>query len=193
MNRFAIPVIVLLAFALAACAGTSIVGNQDVQLELDRLAAKAATGTLAETDLETITALTAGDQEAEHGIEELATMVRFNEQTHAAHAIAFLSAYAQTGQHVICPGHELAHYYVFSRHGDEHEAEHALEEAEETIDTWRTLAAAYDAKYPGPEPFADVDARVTMHLQQAMVGGATETSQEEIDWLATQSLCVPEG
>ncbi len=192
MNRLTIPIIVLLAFTLVACAGTSIVGNQDVQLELDQLAAKAAAGTLVELDLETITALTEGDHDAEHHLEELTAMVRFNEQKHAGHAIAFLSAYVQNGQHIICPGHDLAHYYVFSRHGDEHEAEHALEHAEENLEKWRELAAAYDAKYPGPEPFADVDARVTMHLQQAMVGGATETSEEEIDWLATQSLCVPE-
>lgn len=173
----------------SACTHQSIVGNQQVLEELERVGALAQEGTLTVGELAMLDALTSVDHDAEHGMSELHLMVQYQEWEHAGHAIGFLSAYVQTGEEALCPGHDLAHYYVLSRHGETDEAMHALEHAEDHLRLWERKAKAYTELYPAPRTVEEISSIIDAHLTRISSGDSTAT-EEEVRFLATETLCV---
>jgi acyl transferase domain-containing protein len=189
MNK-AVILALLLTVALVACQQhVSVAGNHTIIEETSRLASIAAKGELKADDLDQLEMMVAGDETAEHELEEVRKFAGYGEQVHALHALAGIAAYLESGKETICPGHELAHYYVFTKHGDDHDAEHALEEAEETLSEWAPLAQAYDKEFPGPDSFEVVQQRIKDHLERIENGDSTATD-EEIIALATRSICI---
>jgi hypothetical protein len=180
--------ILFLLFLLGCAQQINDADKAAAQAELSRLAQLASAHELQPQDLSTVEALL--DGYGDHELEEIGLMAGYGEYEHAAHAIGFLSDYLATGDEVLCPGHELAHYYVFMRHGDEHAAEHALEEVE--LEEWIPQAKAYEQQYPSG---TDVDA-LAAGLQaflDRIEEGDTAANDEEVAFLAGKgSFCVPE-
>lgn len=165
-----------------------VAANSPAQQELARVGDLIEKGTATADDLETLKTLVKDDEHAQDELSEIGTMLTFKEYQHAGHGLGFLSSYLETGKDELCPGHELAHYYVFSRHGEDDMAAEGLEGAKEELPKWLPKAKAYDAKYPGPHSADEVAGVITKHIADIESGKITATD-EEIDYLAN-ALCV---
>jgi hypothetical protein len=181
--------IVALLFLVGCTQHYTIAGNQTIAAEVARLGSMTAAETAQENDFDGLLIMVEGDHQAEHDVTHAVKMVQYGEYTHASHALGFLGAYIESGKEVLCPGHDIAHYYVFHKHGDDHEMEHSLEAAGESIGAWTPLAQAYSEQYPGAESFAAVNGRIQDHLARIRQGNR-EATDAEIELLATGSLCV---
>jgi len=143
-------------------------------------------------DFETLETMLEGNEDTEHELEELQILVKYKEYKHAGHGLSFLDGFIRTGKELMCPAHELAHYYVFKRHNEEESAEHALEEAEEQMPEWTPLAREYDKKYPSGLNFDELVETLNEHLESIEKGDTTAT-EEEINFLANEaSICIEE-
>lgn len=160
-----------------------------VSKEMARLASLSSEEKISTDDLSGLAAMLKGDSTAEHELEEVEKLVQYGEYRHATHTLAFLDSYIETGKETICPGHELAHYYVWSKHGENNLARDALEEAEEQMDEWKEKARPYYEKYPGEVTFDEIVDRINSHLD-SIEGGSSTTTDEEITFLAEKSVCV---
>jgi hypothetical protein len=184
--------LLILLFLIACTPTFTMQEKEQIQSELSRLAALSSEERLAVADLGQIKTLLAKDEKAIHEFEEVELMIGYGEYEHAGHTIGFVSDYIETGQNIICPGHELAHYYLFKRYQNEDMAEHSLHHGQEDFENWVTKATAYEAQYPGVESVDAIAKTIQQHFDRIASGNMTATD-EEIRYLATTaSICVPE-
>jgi len=160
-----------------------------VAKELSRLASLTAKEEIKVSDLNQLKAMLEHDEGAKHELDEIEDFVSYGEYRHAAHSFAFLASYLETGLETICPGHDLAHYYVYARHGNLEEANHKLESAKETFDIWKHDAREFYEKYPGDLPFDYIADKVKSHIL-AIEAGQKNTTEEEIGFLADKTVCI---
>jgi hypothetical protein len=160
-----------------------------VSKEMARLASLSSEEKIATDDLAGLAAMLKGNTVAKHELEEIGKLIQYGEYWHATHTLAFLDSYIETGRETICPGHELAHYYVWNKHGKGDLAEEALEEAREQMSEWQEKARPYYEKYPGEVTFDEIVGRINSHLN-SIESGSTVTTDEEITFLAEKSVCV---
>jgi len=166
-----------------------IKGNQTILDELSRLGSLASQQNITLDDFAQVDQMTAPDSDATDELGEIKIMVKYNEYEHALHGLGFLSSYVETGEHVICPGHSLSHYYVFMRHGEEDLAKDNLAEAKKNVDAWIPLAEAYDKQYPSGKDINAVIARVQQDIKNIDAGNST-AGDDEIRFLVTDALCI---
>jgi hypothetical protein len=95
----------------------------------------------------------------------------------------------ETGLETVCPGHELAHYYIYMKHGNKEGAKDKLNDAKEQMETWENGAREFYKKYPGDLPFDYIVDKVKNHLL-AIESGRTNTSEDEINFLAEKTVCI---
>ena len=167
----------------------TVVGNKVVEAEIARLASLAASGKMAESDMDAVKLLVKDDESAADEVEEISTLVSYGEFVHAGHGLGFLAGYVSTGMETICPGHALSHYYVFSRHNETELAEENLQSAKDQVEEWEPKAREFAAKYPGEKSFDEIDAIVKGAIESIDAGNST-ASDEEIDFLAEKTICV---
>lgn len=163
--------------------------KSDISKEMARLASLSSEEKIATDDLEGLRVMLKGDSAAEHEIDEIEKLIKYEEYRHATHTLAFLDSYVETGKETVCPGHELAHYYVWKNHGEDEMAEEALEEAKEQMDEWQDKARSYYDRYPGEFTFDYILEKINGHLD-SIEAGNTATTQDEITFLAEKSVCV---
>lgn len=164
-------------------------GKSDISKEMARLAVLSSEEKISTDDLSGLREMLKGDSSAEHELEEVGKLIQYGEYRHATHTLAFLDSYVETGKETICPGHELAHYYVWKKHGEDDMADEALEEAKEQMDEWQEKAKLYYERYPGEFTFDYILGKIRGHLD-SIEGGNTATTKEEITFLAEKSVCV---
>ncbi len=145
----------------------TIIGDPVVLSEIDRLLLPVANQNISENDFEKLEELVKNDELAHHEVEELIVLARYKEYSHIGHGLTFLYKYVKSGEEAVCPGHQLAHYYVFNKHGETHLAEHVFEEAEESI-----------------EGLNATDYHLFVSHLDAIKNGNSETTEEEISELA---------
>ncbi|MEK6825969.1 MAG: hypothetical protein AABY00_04235 [Nanoarchaeota archaeon] len=133
--------LVIVSFAIVGFQMSSrTITNQDeiekeeVLSEINRLLLPVSAQTITALDLETLKKMVASEEHASEKVRELEVLARYQEYSHIGHGLGELHRYLQTGKERVCPGHYLAHYYVFSKHGENSLAEENLHEAEEKID-----------------------------------------------------------
>ena len=162
----------------------------EIQTEITRLSGLTARSEVVPSDFESLNKLIESDSIAKEEVEEIVTLVEYDEFKHVGHGLSFLSTYINVGKETICPPHELAHYYVFMKHGEKEKADHAHHEAEEQFDEWNVKAREYNEKYPAVEDFDTVANIVQKHLEDIESGDDSATP-EEIDYLTGEgSICV---
>lgn len=161
----------------------------DVSKEMARLASLSSEERISVDDLAGLRSMLKGDSSSEHELEEVEKLIQYGEYRHATHTLAFLDSYVETGKETICPGHELAHYYVWKKHGEDEMAEEALDEAKEQMDEWQDKARSYYERYPGEFTFDYILERINGHLD-SIEANNTATTDEEITFLAEKSVCV---
>ena len=89
---------------------------------------------------------------------------------------------------LLCPAHELAHYYVFSRNDETELAEEAFEEVEDQLHEWEEKAEEYLNNYPGRDSYEVIDEKIKEHIERIESGQKTVT-EAEINYLAN-AICV---
>lgn len=184
----AVVVISLSAYAYIYAQPTAVPSG-DVESEMVRLVGLAGSSGIQPSDLSQLRSLLSGNGGLEHEMEELEALVKYGEQQHAAHTIAFMDAYLKTGKQISCPEHELAHFYVFAKHGESELAEHALLAAEEELDFWEPAAREFDEKYPSGISFDDRLADIRERMAAIRSGSSSVSDEESLD-LANRAICV---
>ncbi len=121
-----------------------IIGNTSILSEIDKLLLPLSTQNITESDFNKLKDLTKNDGYASSEVNELIILTKYKEYSHIGHGLGFLYEYIKTGKQPICPGHNLAHYYIFKRHDEINLAEENLKEAKEYIET---LPVDYDQSY----------------------------------------------
>lgn len=116
---------------LVACSHTD---NKEAALaEIDHLLLPVANQNITEDDFARLEMLMGGNEQAQEEIHELKILAHYKEYSHVGHGLASLHDLIKNGEEKECPGHELAHYYVFMRHGENELASESLAEAQESI------------------------------------------------------------
>ena len=201
--RIGWTVVVLLSVGIAIAAGlfflfspayTSSTGGvqyskSDVSKEMARLASLSAEERISADDLEGLRNMLKGNSVAEDEIGEVEKLVKYGEYRHATHTLAFLDSYLETGKETVCPGHELAHYYVWKRHGEDDLAQESLKDAKGQMDEWQEKARQYYEKYPGEFTFDYIVDKIKGDIA-SIDGGNTTATDDEITFLAEKSVCV---
>jgi hypothetical protein len=205
MKKLLLAIVLVFIAAISACTPVQqesassdseelspLTGNQDILNELTAVSQLVNKKIATPDDFEKLEGMVAVDEDAEHEVEEIATLVKYKEYTHAGHGIGFLDGYIRTGKELLCPSHALVHYYVFEKHGEDELANHAMEEIEESFDEWVPLAREYDEKYPGGQDFDDIVKVIKGHIESIEKGDKTATDAE-LDFLLKEAgICVEE-
>lgn len=166
-----------------------VVVQMSASSEISRLAALASSGTITTDDLSTLRGLIEENHAAEHEFEELEFFVENGEYGHAGHSLAFLDSIIMTGKGVVCPEHEVAHYYVFARYGEDEKAEHSLEEAKEQIEYWEPKAREFSERYNTGISFDDRLAELNERIGEIESGSHNVTDEEAFAY-SDLAICV---
>ncbi len=166
--------------------------NQPALNEISRLTSLAGKDSIKVEDLSKLEGMIKDDGKAMDEFNEIKTMVKYKEFEHAAHGLSFLDGYLRTGKKVICPGHELSHYYIFKKHGEGDMANDSLNAAKDEMSQWIPKARNYNNKYPSGENF-DIIVKVLNDHIKDIESGKTTITNEEMDYLDNKaSICVQE-
>ena len=152
-----------------------IVGNTTILSELDHLLLPVAYKNITESDLNPLKEMVQGDEYAEDEVHELQLMARYQEYSHVGHGIGFLYEYIQTGNESVCPGHALAHYAVFLKHGESEVATENLEEAQEGFEKWENLDLQQQSQI---ENYSEYNNLFSSILKKFDSGNSTLTEDE---------------
>lgn len=181
---FSILTIVLF---LAGCTSkpSELYSKQQIFGEIAKLNHLNSIGNLSEKDFVAIHLMLANDSYANDELKEIETMSKYKEYEHVFHGLSFLQDYINTSTQVICPGHSLAHYYIFKRHNEKTLASKNLEDVINDYPVWIRLVNS------APN-FNETLNRIKTHI--ALINsGNTTASDDDIEWLATDgSICIQE-
>ena len=162
------------------------------EAEIVRIATLASEKSLSTEDLVTLRSMVEGNEAVEHEFEELETLVKYGEYEHAAHTIAFLDSTLKSGKHSLCPEHLVAHYYVFSKHGEADLAMDSLEDAKSQIHEWEGPAREFNERYPSGRSFDEIMENLERHIAAIESGDASATDEEVLE-LANRAICIEGG
>ncbi len=110
-----------------------VIGNPTILSEINRLLLPVSDQTLRAKDFTILRGLVMRDATASDEVHELEVLAQEKEYSHVGHGLGKLYRYIQNGMKQVCPGHALAHYYVFNRHGVKKLADANLHEAREHL------------------------------------------------------------
>lgn len=162
---------------------SDIIGNTTILSEIDNLLLPVANQNITESDFNNLKKLVNDDKYANDEILELTTLAKYNEYSHIGHGLSYLYDYIKTGKEPICPGHFLAHYYVFLNHNENHLAEHSLEEAQETFPEWTSTMNSRNESYLADKNYSYYSELIQSSLDR-IKDGDNEISDENISNLA---------
>ena len=112
--------------------------NLEILDEIDRLLLPVYSQNITEADFNNLKEMVKRDKYASHEVSEMIMLAKYKEYSHIGHGLGFVYEHVQTGETPICPGHLLAHYYVFLKHGENDLALENLEHAESDVEEWKT-------------------------------------------------------
>ncbi len=174
----------------AAKSNSEATDDPAIMQEISRLTIATGKKQASPADFSNLEAMLKGNAGAIDELNEIRIMVEDKEFEHAMHGLGFLGAKVQ-GKEVLCPGHALGHYYVFTKHQHTEIAQHSLEEAKDSLAEWEPKAKEYLEQYPGPKTFEEVNSMIRKYLSQIETGNSRATD-EEIMELSTSSVCIEE-
>ncbi len=140
MRKFFILVIVffivicfVVGFFLQFDSKENIMGDKEVLSEINRLLLPVSDKSLTVKDLSLLKNLVKSNEIATDEVHEIEVLALKKEYSHVGHGLGNLYRYIQTGLKRECPGHNFAHFYVFSSHGEKELAIENLMEAREDV------------------------------------------------------------
>jgi len=133
----AVLLIVVLSFAIKFNQNQqSITGNKVILKEIDSLLPLLEAKNITSSDFAHLSQLVGRDEYAKPEIFELQALSDDKEYSHIGHGLGFLYQYVKTGVEPLCPGHALAHYYVFMKHGQIDLAADSLNDSKSDFGLW---------------------------------------------------------
>lgn len=162
----------------------TIVGDKNVETEINSLLLPVSDQSITERDFDKLAELVKNDEYASSEVIELSTLAKDKEYAHIGHGLAFLYEYVQTGKEPICPGHLLAHYYVFQKHGDEELAHHNYDESKDSLHAWEGMKDVKSEAYLTQINYTHFDTLFNSKLESIDAGNHNAT-EEEISELAS--------
>lgn len=185
-------IIFALLFVMAACTlkAHPVSDPKDaISDEVIKLMGMADQGTITERDLATLESMVQDDEKAWGEIHEIKTLIKYQEYAHAVHGLGFLAEYLHTKKELLCPGHALAHYYVYKKHGEDELAKEALEEAEKQFPDWKQKIME-NQKGHSMEEVIQAITTIDEHLQ-SIDSGKEKITEAEIEYLSEDaSICI---
>ena len=182
-------------FILASCAQKAQpIANSEQQKdalsdEIIKLLGLADKGTITEQDFAALESQVLDDEKALDEIHEIKTLVKYKEYMHAVHGISFLAEYLHTKKELLCPGHALAHYYVYRKHGEDELAQEALEEAKAQFSTWKQKIMENQQGHSMEEVIQSITA-IDEHLKMINTG-KDDATEAEVGYLSEDaSICI---
>ncbi|HLC53401.1 MAG TPA: hypothetical protein VJK03_02560 [Candidatus Nanoarchaeia archaeon] len=185
--------LLFLAFCVFLIAGTknekeTLTGNETILREIDKLLLPVSTRNITVQDFGRLAMLVAADEKAYEEVAELALLTHFKEYAHIGHGLATLHEYVKTGIEPLCPGHELAHYYVFMMHGEQQIAAEALALAQRQMQSWEEYASS-QREYNKEVNYTDYS--YLFKATEARIHGGNKTESDEVISSLIEAPCVP--
>ena len=160
-----------------------VVGNQDILKELNKLLLPVYYQNISEKDFNGLRYMVRKDNIASDEVDELILLSKYGESTHIGHGIAYLYDYIQTGKFQTCPGHELAHFYVFLKHGETQAANENLEKAKSDIGQYKTYVESLNKSSNEIGDYKASSDLIDLTLQK-IGSGDNSSSNEQISFLS---------
>ncbi len=170
---FLIALIIVLIFNLSPKKNTSIIGNQNILTEINRLLGLNYYQNITVSDFEKIKAMVKGDDYATNELNELVLLAKYKEYSHIGHGLGFIYEYVKTGNQSICPGHSLSHYYVFLRHGENSSAQNNLQEAESNFPVWQSAEQSKNKTYLSDINYTYYNLLINSSIQNINLGNSS--------------------
>lgn len=161
-----------------------IIGDKNVETEINRLLLPVSNQSITEKDFDNLAEMVKNDEYASGEVVELSTLAKDKEYTHIGHGLAFLYEYVQTGKEPICPGHLLAHYYVFEKHGDDELAHHNYHESKDSLPIWEGMKDVKSEAYLTQIKYTYFDNLFNSKIK-SIDAGNTSATEAEISELAS--------
>ena len=114
----------------------------------------------------------------------------YHEYDHVGHSLGFLQDYLANGQRPLCPDHELAHYFVFMKHGEVERAEEAFGTAQNEYRFWQANIKA-DPATNTDQQLIDQAQAYYQRYSAAIANDQTNISESELRFLTfLGNVCV---
>jgi len=182
--------LLFLAIFLVACSKTtgSIVGSQLVSAEITRISELALDRNLTLEDLSKLRELTKNDKVAVGEFKEMDWLVAHNESDHAAHGMAFLNGYVQTGELTKCVAHEMQHIRLYLKYNDTGMVKDALGELDPQawIDRSQSLMAKFPAYYKN---FPQVKDAVLSSINSLKAMDYSDAVKKKLEFIENSAVC----
>lgn len=176
---------------IAGCASQSepkIIGNETLLQEVVQLQDLSRENKTTAEMLSAFMEKLEGDHFAEDLMNEATWLARFREWEHSEHSLAFLTAYINDGNKLICPGHEIEHIGLYVKHNNFELMGHTIESVEEHYPEWKRTAYERKAKFPAFYRNLDNVTRTIEETLPRIKAGDYDIS-EEIDFLNRNEVC----
>ncbi|HLC31051.1 MAG TPA: hypothetical protein VJK51_00115 [Candidatus Nanoarchaeia archaeon] len=177
----------LFSFSLSSV--SSVVGDRHVLEEVDQLIGVAGTNSLQLRDLDGLKGMVEGDDYAVDEYREIEALVRHKEYEHVGHTLYFLKSYVITGKEMLCPGHHLAHHYLFVQYEEEELAARALKEADAQFSEWLPLAKEFDLAHPTMRDVDELASYMRKRIDAALAGNSS-VNERDVHFFSAFSICV---
>jgi hypothetical protein len=152
--------------------------KQAIEVELVKITMLAYEQSLKESDLDTLELLVQGDEYASLDVAGMKALARYEEFDHIQHTIGMLDRGSKAKGRLLCPAHDLGHYYLYKGLTEEVIASRLLERVKGNLQEWEGLAEAYDRKNPGSLNYQESLEAVKRHLADIEEGIGTPTKEE---------------
>lgn len=161
-----------------------------VEGELSKITKGALEKTLEEKDFNDLESLLADNEEALKELEGVKALARHKEYGHVLHTMGLLQTVIETGEHSLCPAHDLGHYFIYVETGETEVAHTVLERVKQHFSRWQVIAEAYLKDNPGTLPNYGGAKSMTSAKLAAIEKGDTTATPEEIDFLTNEgAIC----
>ncbi len=169
---------------------SSVVNNQKVIDQITRLSFLAADRNLTEPDLKKLSELTKKDNKVGGVLDQMYWLIRNNEAEHAAHSLASINVYVQTGRLEFCIPHEVQHLGLLVEHQDTGRAKNQLSLIKENIPKW--LEKSEGAKINFPAYYInheEVKSKINSVVENFESNNINEEFFEDIDYIGENGVC----
>lgn len=161
-----------------------------VEGELSKITQGALEKTLTEKDFEGIESLLKDDTAKLQEIEGVKALARHQEYGHVLHVMGLVQKFIETGEHSLCPAHDLGHYYIYVENGETEVANNILARVKHQFSRWQVIAEDYLKDNPGTLPNYEGAKSMTAAKLAAIEGGDSTATHDEIGFLTNEgAIC----
>ena len=164
-----------------------VIGNKVILTEINNLLLPIYTQNVTVNDFNNLKYMVRNDESATEKVNELITLAYHKEYTYMGSDMGSLYEYIQTGKENICPGQALAHYFVFLKYKENHEAILNLNNAKTQLNSYAIFVKKTNNSSSSDSYKVSLDL-INLTLQK-IESGDNSTNDEQISFLS-QAPCI---